>query len=72
MNEAWQAANELIRHVSDQTIALAQKNFARMDSVGQQRMAQLHGARPRQRGSAELASLEGSILSHLLSADDRT
>src|SRR3954453_21569548 len=29
-------------------------------------------ARPRQRGSAELAGLEGSILSHLLSADDRT
>lgn len=28
--------------------------------------------RPRQRGSAELAGLEGSILSHLLSADDRT
>ena len=37
--------NELIRHVSDETIALAQKNFARMDSVGQQRMAQLHGGR---------------------------
>ncbi|MGY3076055.1 sulfonate transport system ATP-binding protein [Bradyrhizobium sp. LM6.10] len=29
-------------------------------------------ARPRERGSAELAGLEGSILSHLLSADDRT
>ncbi|AMA60276.1 ATP-binding cassette domain-containing protein [Bradyrhizobium sp. CCGE-LA001] len=29
-------------------------------------------ARPRQRGSVELAGLEGSILSHLLSADDRT
>ncbi len=29
-------------------------------------------ARPRQRGSAEFAGLEGSILSHLLSADDRT
>ncbi|MEY9689773.1 FMNH(2)-dependent alkanesulfonate monooxygenase [Bradyrhizobium ottawaense] len=43
--EAWGAANELIRHVSDDTIALAQKNFARMDSVGQQRMAQLHGGK---------------------------
>lgn len=42
---AWRAANELIKHVSDETIALAQKNFARMDSVGQQRMAQLHGGR---------------------------
>jgi sulfonate transport system ATP-binding protein len=28
--------------------------------------------RPRERGSAELAALEGSILSHLLSADDRS
>jgi sulfonate transport system ATP-binding protein len=28
-------------------------------------------ARPRERGSAKLAALEGSILSHLLSADDR-
>ncbi|MGY3456325.1 alkanesulfonate monooxygenase [Bradyrhizobium sp. LM3.4] len=36
---AWQAANELIKHVSDETIATAQKNFERMDSVGQQRMA---------------------------------
>jgi alkanesulfonate monooxygenase len=42
---AWQAAGELIKHVSDDTIATAQKNFARMDSVGQQRMAQLHGGR---------------------------
>jgi hypothetical protein len=29
-------------------------------------------ARPRARGSAELAGLEASILSHLLSAEDRT
>ncbi|MCP3385561.1 MULTISPECIES: FMNH2-dependent alkanesulfonate monooxygenase [unclassified Bradyrhizobium] len=43
--EAWSAANELIKHVSDDTIATAQKNFARMDSVGQQRMAQLHGGK---------------------------
>jgi alkanesulfonate monooxygenase len=43
--EAWQAADELIRHVSDETIATAQKNFARMDSVGQKRMAELHGGR---------------------------
>jgi sulfonate transport system ATP-binding protein len=32
----------------------------------------VNAARPRERGSAELAGLEGSILSHLLSADDRT
>ena len=43
--EAWKAADELISHVSDQTIADAQNIFARMDSVGQQRMAQLHGGR---------------------------
>jgi len=43
--EAWKAADELIQHVSDDTIASAQKIFARMDSVGQQRMAQLHGGK---------------------------
>jgi len=41
--EAWRAADELISHVTDETAASAQKIFARMDSVGQQRMAQLHG-----------------------------
>jgi alkanesulfonate monooxygenase len=43
--EAWQAADDLIRHVSDATIASAQSIFARMDSVGQRRMMQLHGGR---------------------------
>ena len=43
--KAWAAADDLIRHVSDDTIASAQKIFSRMDSVGQQRMAQLHGGR---------------------------
>jgi alkanesulfonate monooxygenase len=43
--EAWKAADELIQHVTDETVASAQKIFARMDSVGQQRMAQLHGGR---------------------------
>lgn len=42
---AWAAADDLIRYVTDDTIAAAQKVFARMDSVGQQRMAQLHGGR---------------------------
>ena len=42
---AWQAANDLIRHVDDAKIAEAQKTFARFDSVGQQRMAALHGGR---------------------------
>jgi alkanesulfonate monooxygenase len=43
--EAWKAAEDLIRHVSDDTIASAQSIFARMDSVGQKRMLQLHGGR---------------------------
>src|SRR5215475_10704573 len=43
--EAWGAADDLIRHVTDETIASAQTIFSRMDSIGQQRMAQLHGGR---------------------------
>jgi alkanesulfonate monooxygenase len=43
--EAWKAADDLIRHVSDDTIAKLQSIFARMDSVGQHRMSQLHGGR---------------------------
>ncbi|MCP9627027.1 FMNH2-dependent alkanesulfonate monooxygenase [Rhodopseudomonas palustris] len=42
---AWAAADDLIRYVTDDTIAAAQKVFARMDSVGQHRMGQLHGGR---------------------------
>jgi alkanesulfonate monooxygenase len=44
-DEAWRAADELIAHVGDDTIASAQKIFSRMDSVGQRRMAELHGGR---------------------------
>jgi alkanesulfonate monooxygenase len=43
--EAWAAADDLIRYVTDESIAAAQKSFARFDSVGQRRMAQLHGGR---------------------------
>ena len=43
--EAWQAADALLQYVSDDTIAAAQAKFAQMDSVGQQRMAALHGGR---------------------------
>lgn len=43
--EAWQAADDLIRHLDDDTIAAAQANYARMDSEGQRRMAALHGGR---------------------------
>ncbi len=41
--EAWKAADDLIRHVDDVTIAKAQARFASMDSIGQRRMAALHG-----------------------------
>jgi alkanesulfonate monooxygenase len=44
-SEAWAAANKLIEHVDDATITEAQKVFARMDSVGQQRMSELHKGR---------------------------
>jgi alkanesulfonate monooxygenase len=40
--EAWAAADDLIRYVTDESIAAAQKSFARFDSVGQKRMAKLH------------------------------
>jgi alkanesulfonate monooxygenase len=43
--KAWAAANDLIRHVSDDAIAKAQAAFANMDSVGQRRMTELHGGR---------------------------
>lgn len=44
--EAWRAADRLISHVTDEQIARAQARFTKeMDSVGQQRMAQLHGGR---------------------------
>lgn len=41
--EAWAAADQLISHLDDDTIARAQASLARFDSVGQQRMAALHG-----------------------------
>ncbi|WP_207885586.1 FMNH2-dependent alkanesulfonate monooxygenase [Pseudomonas sp. 30_B] len=43
--EAWKAADKLIANISDETIASAQKSFARFDSEGQRRMAALHGGR---------------------------
>ncbi|SPJ32919.1 FMNH2-dependent alkanesulfonate monooxygenase [Kushneria phyllosphaerae] len=44
-DEAWAAADMLIEHLDDDTIAAAQKVFARMDSVGQSRMRALHGGK---------------------------
>ena len=43
--EAWGDADRLIRNVDDETIATIQRRYASMDSVGQQRMAALHGGR---------------------------
>jgi alkanesulfonate monooxygenase len=43
--EAWAAADKLISHLDDATIGKAQAAFAKMDSVGQRRMAALHGGR---------------------------
>jgi alkanesulfonate monooxygenase len=42
---AWDAANDLIKHLDDSAIAAAQGAFARFDSEGQRRMAQLHQGR---------------------------
>jgi alkanesulfonate monooxygenase len=43
--QAREAADDLIRHVTDAEIAKAQSTLAKMDSVGQRRMAELHGGR---------------------------
>jgi alkanesulfonate monooxygenase len=42
---AWQAAESLIGHLDDASIASAQKAFAHFESEGQRRMAALHGGR---------------------------
>ncbi|UJF31501.1 FMNH2-dependent alkanesulfonate monooxygenase [Paenibacillus hexagrammi] len=49
---AWKAAEELIQYVDDKSIQEAQKVFARMDSVGQKRMSQLHNG---SRGNLEIS-----------------
>lgn len=61
----------LVTHDVSEAVALADRVLV----IDEGRIAHdvtVNAARPRQRGSAELANLEGSILSHLLSADDRT
>ncbi|MBV7486104.1 FMNH2-dependent alkanesulfonate monooxygenase [Bordetella sp. BOR01] len=56
---AWDAADALISHLDDDTVAAAQAAFGRMDSEGQRRMAALHGGRLRDaqggRGHLEIA-----------------
>ena len=43
--EAWADADRLISRLTDDDIARAQAQYASMDSVGQKRMAALHGGR---------------------------
>jgi alkanesulfonate monooxygenase len=42
-DEAWRAAAELVSELDEATVAAAQARFRSMDSVGQRRMAELHG-----------------------------
>ncbi len=42
-DEAWRAAAELVSQLDEATVATAQAKFKTMDSVGQRRMAELHG-----------------------------
>jgi alkanesulfonate monooxygenase len=42
---AWRAAASLVSHLDQATVTAAQAKFAQMDSVGQRRMAALHGGR---------------------------
>ncbi|OMF20297.1 alkanesulfonate monooxygenase, FMNH(2)-dependent [Paenibacillus sp. FSL H8-0548] len=41
--EAWEAADQLIQYLDEDTIAAAQQKIRKADSVGQQRMTDLHG-----------------------------
>ncbi|WP_457354537.1 FMNH2-dependent alkanesulfonate monooxygenase [Roseateles sp. P5_D6] len=42
-DEAWRAAGELLSELDETTVTAAQARFKTMDSVGQRRMAELHG-----------------------------
>lgn len=55
-DEAWRAAESLISKVDDATVIRAQAAFAKMDSVGQRRMAALHaGGAKRTRADLEIS-----------------
>lgn len=41
-DEAWRAADDLIKYVDEETIARSQRALARLDSEGQRRMVALH------------------------------
>ena len=54
--QAWQAAEDLISRVDDETVARAQASFSKMDSEGQRRMAALHaGGTRRTRADLEIS-----------------
>lgn len=44
-NEAWEAANNLIKYVDDKTIQASQAQFSSSQAVGQHRMQALHNGR---------------------------
>jgi alkanesulfonate monooxygenase len=44
-DQAWRAAAELLSQLDEATVAAAQTRFKGMDSVGQRRMAELHGGK---------------------------
>ena len=53
---AWDAADQLISRLDDETVARAQAAFARMDSEGQRRMVALHrGGTRRTRADLEIS-----------------
>jgi alkanesulfonate monooxygenase len=52
--EAWAAADKLISHLDDETVARAQAAFGKMDSEGQRRMAALHGGKRGSRKDLEV------------------
>ena len=54
--EAWQAADALISHLTDETVQAAQAALAKMDSEGQRRMRELHaGGTKRSRADLEIS-----------------
>jgi alkanesulfonate monooxygenase len=55
-DKAWQAAEELISRLDDDSVVRAQAAFSKMDSEGQRRMAALHaGGQKRSRADLEIS-----------------
>lgn len=54
-DKAWQAAQDLISRVDDDTVIRAQAAFSKMDSEGQRRMAALHAGKRRTREDLEIS-----------------